>query len=451
MVSSNTSGSGGSITRQTANNTHRRGGRTSCTGEYNQNKPRINIIMSPSNRSSSATVAPTGTNGGGHCGHGSMTPIPTPSRITPNSRNRTTPHTPKTSTPTTSYSTPNATRGTTTTITPGIKRRMYLIRHGESKGQRASSRQARRTDEKLVDCGLTRNGMEQAKFIPQLMALEGVDPIQLVVTSPLTRAIHTTLLAFPTNYHTDNNNIIDNNNDIGNYLDEQEFFPPSGNDNDDSDYEDMEIHNENNEDEDMEVDNNLVEEDTAPSLIPRTGVPILMAYDLREVGSMIPENRPRKFEDIWFDLDVDRTTQDRFDLQSLLFQTEQNNNPVFRSSPGTPAVTTTTTTTPVSSSTASSSSSSSSSPSCWPRGHDTPPKVVRKDRIRQVFAWLAMQLPTRITTLAVICHHNVIQTALSGASNPIIQNCPISPTNAQPIECTLHEDGQVELLRVLGE
>ena len=68
-------------------------------------------------------------------------------------------------------------------------------------GQRAP-REERRSDIRLTDCGLSRNGQAQAELVPLL--LQGID-IQLVVTSPLTRTIHSTLLAYPIAVISDKN------------------------------------------------------------------------------------------------------------------------------------------------------------------------------------------------------------------------------------------------------
>ena len=301
-------------------------------------------------------------------------------------------------------------------------RTLYLIRHGESLGQRAS-RQRRKTDEGLTDCGLTRNGIEQAKFVPELLSMEGVDPnkIQFVVTSPLTRAIHTTLLAFPTRSSRipPSNGLVRHRDDLKPVSKTLSFESGRKKGNDP-----MEIDNDDI-DEDMTDQCSIVTENERG---PFTNIPILMAYDLREVGSLIPENKPRKLKDIWRDLQVDDVTLKRFDLESLLYPNSDS------------------TVSPKSSS--SSPRASERSPISWPRGHDTPPKVIRKDRIRQVFAWLAAYLPVDTTTLAVICHYHVIRTSLS---DPGIDNCPVHPQNAQPLECVLHSDGSVELIRVLGE
>mmetsp|Transcript_7743 Transcript_7743/g.11089 ORF Transcript_7743/g.11089 Transcript_7743/m.11089 type:complete len:293 (+) Transcript_7743:171-1049(+) len=102
------------------------------------------------------------------------------------------------------------------------KKRIYLIRHGESLGQVASfNRMDRKQDPRLIDAGLTLKGQWQAADIPfQLEKLEQkrldrdekhhqhqqqqsrktkinvLEHVELIVSSPLTRAIHTGLLGF---------------------------------------------------------------------------------------------------------------------------------------------------------------------------------------------------------------------------------------------------------------
>jgi broad specificity phosphatase PhoE len=73
---------------------------------------------------------------------------------------------------------------------------VYLIRHGQSRGQIAD-RKARKSDPALIDYGLTPLGWGQARNISQLLSAEEMDSIQLVISSPLTRALHTSVLGFP--------------------------------------------------------------------------------------------------------------------------------------------------------------------------------------------------------------------------------------------------------------
>lgn len=76
---------------------------------------------------------------------------------------------------------------------------IYLIRHGQSQGQVAKLNGIdRQKDPRLRDCGLTRKGEGEAAHIPKLLSSEVFESIQLVLSSPLTRALHTSLIAFPT-------------------------------------------------------------------------------------------------------------------------------------------------------------------------------------------------------------------------------------------------------------
>ncbi|GAX27642.1 hypothetical protein FisN_13Hh267 [Fistulifera solaris] len=211
------------------------------------------------------------------------------------------------------------------TETEGRCRTVYLIRHGQSKGQVASE-DDRRFDESLTDCGLTDLGKEQAANIL-------LSEIDLIVCSPLTRALQTALIAFPEHSQ------------------------------------------------------------------------IVCNYDLREVGSMIPENLPRKIHEVQADLQ-----EWGLDVAKIDFESQK--------------------------------------PDQWPNRHETPPKVVRRDRIRDVFVRLAEKLPPDMERIAVICHYHVIRTALSDPfdakqSRDIQRN--LHPKNAEPIRCLLHGDGRLQM------
>lgn len=78
--------------------------------------------------------------------------------------------------------------------TAGQPQRIILVRHGESKGQASRSSGILRTDPSLRDCGITRKGVIQARAL--IEELEDLNP-DLVVCSPLKRAIQTALIAFP--------------------------------------------------------------------------------------------------------------------------------------------------------------------------------------------------------------------------------------------------------------
>jgi len=199
-------------------------------------------------------------------------------------------------------------------LIPFDSKRIYLIRHGQSQGQ-VASKHARRVDTKLTDCGLTLTGIDQATRIPESLG-EAYQRIELIVSSPLTRALQTAVTGF-------------------------------------------------------------------------AGKPVMVHYDLREVGSTtIPENVPRKMKDVLADLGchVDMTIVDV---------------DTFR-------------------------------PDQWPRHHDTPPKVIRRDHIRRVFQWIGSR-PEKC--VAVVCHYHVIRAALQDPWDCSGPN--IHPENGVPIACEL--------------
>jgi broad specificity phosphatase PhoE len=194
----------------------------------------------------------------------------------------------------------------------------------------------------LIDCGLSALGIWQAReMIPQLLGQDTVDAIELVITSPLTRALQTSVLAFPDK-------------------------------------------------------------------------PILCHYHLREIGSMIPENIPRPMKQVLIDLQqqLGDITVDRVDVETLR-------------------------------------------PDHWPKRHDTPPKVIRRDHVRAVFQWIAQHRPEQ--TIAVVCHYHVILAALadprttqtcthSNQTTTVTTTTSISPENATPIKCYLEaETGKLSL------
>jgi broad specificity phosphatase PhoE len=201
-------------------------------------------------------------------------------------------------------------------------KKLLLIRHGESVGQAAKSNGwDRKNDLRLLDCALTRKGESQALGVSKLFSEEDRDAIELVVSSPLQRALQTALLAFP----------------------------------------------EKN---------------------------ILIGYDLREVGSMVPENCPRPIEDVMKDVNnlvVCRSENVSIDLTSLR-------------------------------------------PQDWPR--DFSPRVLKRDRIRKFFHSLYYDRDE--TTIAVVCHYNVIRSA-------VVDGSSLRPMNALPIVCDLYSNGDVIL------
>lgn len=76
-------------------------------------------------------------------------------------------------------------------------KKVYLIRHGESIGQTKLPR-IRTTDKSLLDCDLTEKGEFQADVLPSVLGLERYRRIDCVFSSPLTRALRTSLSGFPT-------------------------------------------------------------------------------------------------------------------------------------------------------------------------------------------------------------------------------------------------------------
>jgi broad specificity phosphatase PhoE len=229
------------------------------------------------------------------------------------------------------YATPNKSKKTRRRVdgSPIIARNpnlpvkiIYLIRHGQSLGQTAKMNGwNRNTDSRLLDCGLTKKGESEAVGVPKLFSHEQYESIELVVSSPLTRAVTTALLGFPQKN-------------------------------------------------------------------------ILLNYDLREIGSRVPENQPRAIENVINDLKHlvgSRTDGLMLDVTSL-------------------------------------------KPPNWPR--DLSPNVLKRDRIRKVFQYLYRE--RQETNIAVCCHYNVIRSA-------IVDGPELRPENAMPIRCVLFSNGDVVL------
>lgn len=203
---------------------------------------------------------------------------------------------------------------------------VFLIRHGQSLGQTVSP-ERRKQDPTLTDCALSSLGIQQAHDIPRFLAT--APKIELVLTSPLTRAIQTTIIAF-------------------------------------------------------------------------SDKPVVVHYDLRELGSPIPENTPRKIKHVLNDLRINPQNL-QLDVDTFL-------------------------------------------PNYWPQHHNASPRVVRRDRIRAVFRWLATARMEQ--SIAVVCHYHVIRAALW---NPYTSLGPpdLSPENAVPIQCELSADGRLRVVRIL--
>lgn len=197
---------------------------------------------------------------------------------------------------------------------------IYLIRHGQSQGQISKQMGLdRHTDARLLDCGLTDIGERQAVNVPSLVSPEELQSIELVLSSPLTRALHTALLAFPTKN-------------------------------------------------------------------------IMVHFALREVGSKAPENVPRAMSQVLAD------------LESVL----KNRSPSVALDTAT------------------------LQPQDWPR--DYTPSVIKMDRIRHAFQWLYQD--RKETVIAVVCHYNVIRSA-------VVDGETLRPRNGIPIRCKLYSNGDL--------
>ena len=205
---------------------------------------------------------------------------------------------------------------------------VYLIRHAQSQGQIAN-RAARKTDLSLTDCDITPLGVQQATQIPCLFTKEQLDSIELVVSSPLTRALHTAMLGFP---------------------------------------------NQN----------------------------VLVGYALGEVSrNSIPENTARPIQDVLSDLSRDISKRDS---SAIIDHT-------------------------------------SLQPGVWP---PKPPAVESgggyQHEIEAATLLLQQLYQDRSeTTMAIVCHYNVIRSLLAHH-----QGISIRPTNAIPIQCRLYANGKIE-------
>jgi broad specificity phosphatase PhoE len=197
---------------------------------------------------------------------------------------------------------------------------IYLLRHGFSQGQAAQTNGLdRKTDQSLRDCGLTEQGIKEAQGIPYQFSDEEMSTIQIVFSSPFTRALHTAALGFP--------------------------------------------------------DKNII-----------------CHFDLGEIGSKAPENTPRKMTSVLKDIrTVVEERDDRYNIDVTTYQ-----------------------------------------PTNWPR--DCAPSVIKKEKVKKFFQWLYKEREE--TTIAVVCHHNVIKTAL-------IEGEKMRPKNAQVIPCSLNSNGEL--------
>ncbi|GMH63558.1 hypothetical protein TrRE_jg8910, partial [Triparma retinervis] len=183
---------------------------------------------------------------------------------------------------------------------------MYLIRHGESLGQAAKSLGLdRKRSPALTDAGLTVKGQRQASQIAGIMGGPEAAMVDLVVTSPLTRAMHTALLGF-----------------------------------------------------------GEIEE-----------APVIVDYDIREIGSRLPENVGRDVRAVLRDLRAGEGFLGRLDYETR-------------------------------------------KPEGWPGegGEGEGKREGRAERVRGVMRDIAGM--EEISVVAVVCHHNVIQSILGPGVKP---------------------------------
>ena len=198
---------------------------------------------------------------------------------------------------------------------------VYLIRHGQSQGQTAKrDGRDRKRDPSLVDCGLTKLGIQQASRISSsAWNTTSMDTVELVLSSPLTRALQTAILGFPN--HTN----------------------------------------------------------------------ILVHYGLRELGTSIPENRPRG---------------DTHEVMKYIYK-KHRLDPVV--------------------------DTESLKPPRWPQDDANRAASSTTTRIQEIFRSMARERTE--DTIAVVCHYHVIRAALA--------KFDIRPRNAVPIACHLHSDGRL--------
>ena len=119
------------------------------------------------------------------------------------------------------------------------------------------------------------------------------------------------------------------------------------------------------------------------------GVPLVVNYFIREVGSAIPENQPRPIDLVLRDLssDADATRLEEVDYKSLM-------------------------------------------PANWPE--DAGGRSEKAEKMDEFVEWLCGRPETKI---AVVCHHNVIQALLKSKKVDI--------ENAVPIRCSLCSESGV--------
>ena len=321
---------------------------------------------------------------------------------------------------------------------------IYFIRHGESLGQIATT-QDRRHNMKLKDCGLSPLGIRQSQHQLRYFFHE-IPKIELVLCSPLTRAVQTAILAF------------------GSDIDAT--TPPSNRDHSDRWQAPM-----------ATINSDTVEEQNPSPTASRAPSKISIHYHLREMGSNIPENQPRTMKQVcdylirvgtirnkreWDALIDTDTLHPPPPSSSSLLQLSGRNQYSQSASPS-PIQTKQANHTCVNTNdTVNHSNVNAEDDNIspihrnWPYGNNTDnvPNVLRRDYVQYILQWIAVH--RKETNIAIVCHYHVIRAALSSshswnskrgsssstkktnATTPVKQGTTdLRPQNAQPIKCYL--------------
>ena len=343
---------------------------------------------------------------------------------------------------------------------PTVRIIVHLIRHGESVGQLCQNPHQRRTDPGLRDCGLTERGRQQALQLRQRLRMtmttaEESQPMEnyfdMILSSPLTRALETALLVF------------------------------GGGGGDDDDLgSSRSRHNINNEYR-MYSDAQTVRSEVLPQRRHlNNSNKIIVNYDLREIGTCtIPENQPRPWS----------TVRSHLQHQGFLLRVDDETRTTIGGDDGSDALNTPSIiddcndchmegahddSLETKDSVLLDTETFAPTAYKWPDHHDITPRVVRRKQVQDVFRWLYYHYNSNdsATTgestgladdlimsrddgntanadkayhltrhVAVVCHYHVIRAALRdgrGFCDPTIR-----PANAEPISCLLTPSGQM--------
>ena len=286
-------------------------------------------------------------------------------------------------------------------------KKLVLIRHGESLGQVSGRKHGwdRKTDVRLCDCPLTHNGQHQARQLSSRFVASSADKanimmkdddssrggsrywneIELVISSPLTRALQTTLLAF--------------GNHAINILVSYEI---------------------------REIGSRII-----PENIPRDMKSVLgdlnpLLMNGRKVftttTTTTTKPTPKTNED---------ETDDDMEIDSGF---DNVHDTTFIQRPSGPPTSVETSVLDV----------ATLQPKDWPR--DSTPNIVKKDRIKSFLQYLYHDRPEE--SIAVVCHYNVIRSMVvdnPASSTPSSgrnrTSNTLRPQNAEPIYCYLYHNG----------